>query len=190
MLYLPWRRRKHRRKNIRPEFVLRPPRPARIVVQRHPDILFLEWQAVRRTAFEVFPYLFNGVELGNITRKAFDMKARMLCQESVYNRPFVDFGPIQQENNMPVQMFQECVQEISNVLRMKVVLLKTDIDAHALTLCRNRQGGQSRYPVPTKAIADDRCFAFWPPHPAPCWNEQEPALVDEHEMGPKFSRFF
>jgi hypothetical protein len=73
---------------VRTEPGLRTLRSSRIGMEACPKVLSCEGQAIRRMALEIVPDLFDGVKLGRITWKPFDMEPRVLRQDPP------DLGPL------------------------------------------------------------------------------------------------
>jgi len=81
-------------------------------------------------------------------------------------------------------------KEVGDITGMEVVLLETNIEAHPFSVCGHRKGGQGGDAVVLVAVPDNRHVSPQAPRAAPGRNEQEPALIQEDEVGAKFLSLF
>jgi len=77
-------------------------------MEARPEVLSCERHAVRRMALEIVPDLFDGVKLGRITWKPFDMEPRVLCQDLPDLRPFVNLTTVPKQDYGSSDMTEHC----------------------------------------------------------------------------------
>jgi hypothetical protein len=73
---------------------------------------------------------------------------------------------------------------------LEIVLLEASVQPDALADRTDREHGQGRDAVVLVAVGDLGGLTFRPPGPPARGDEQEAALIQEGQMGPKFSRLF
>lgn len=153
-------------------------------------ILFVKRQAVCRVALELVPDLFGRVEFRGVFRKPFGLKARVVQQHLPDRRPFVDLAPVPQQDDRAGHVTQKLSQERGHMHGLEVVLPETGIQSDVPADRADREGGQGRDAVVLVAVGNPWSLTLRAPRPSARRNEQKAALIQEGQMGPKFSRLF
>jgi len=102
----------------------------------------------------------------------------------------MDIPVIPQENNLAAEAPQQLAKKPSHNHGGEILLLEGEVHPQAFANGRDRKCGQSGYSVVLVTVADNRGPSPGRPRSSPRRDEQKPALVNEDEMGTKFSRFF
>jgi len=97
---------------------------------------------------------------------------------------------IPKQNDVSTELVQEHSQKIDHVWCSEVVLLKSDVKAHAFAPCRYAEGGQSGNTIMFVNVLNDGGLSFRTPGSPTRWNEQKAALVEENKVGTKSLDFF
>lgn len=89
-------------------------------------------QTVRIVSFEVFPDLFHWIEFWCIARKPFDLESRIVPEDLINERTFVDLAVIPEQNDVSVQVIQKASEELRDMWGFEVFLLEAHIKPHML----------------------------------------------------------
>ena len=140
--------------------------------------------------FEIVPDLLDGVELGSIARKVFQVKPMELLLNRADDRPAVYAAIVPDNDDVSTELPQKGPEESSRVQRREVLWLKGNVEAVAVSTSRDCEGSQCGNPVVTIVVANNRRVATDSPRPSTAWDEQKPTLIKEREVGTKSSPFF
>ena len=91
------------------------------------EVLFVQRQTICRVSFEIFPDILNWIKFWSIFGKILNVKPWVDFTELSNVRAFVDFAMIPYENDIPVQVYQQCPDKFRNMRSLEIVLLETNI---------------------------------------------------------------
>jgi allophanate hydrolase subunit 2 len=111
-------------------------------MEARPNVLSCERQAVRRMTLEIVPDLFDGVKLGRISWKPFDMEPRILCQDLPDLGPFVNIATIPEQDYWFPYMTEHCPKEFRDVYRFEVLSLEARVQTHTFSLGGYSEGSK------------------------------------------------
>lgn len=97
---------------------------------------------------------------------------------------------VPKDDHWAMQVTQEHAQEIRGMQGVEVLFLKTQVEAHSLSLGGHCERTKRRNPIVLVIVPSNGWVPFRPPGPAACRNEQEAALIEEDEVGTKSLDFF
>lgn len=136
------------------------------------------------------PNEFIRVEFRSIGWKPIDVEPLMPFDKGLHFSPPVNGATIPEEEDKAAKMLKHIPEKEPNLRPGDVGHVERDEQAHSLALRRNRDRGDRGNPVAFVAVPVDGSIARGRPCLADVGNEHEPAFIKEHEMGPKFLRFF
>lgn len=114
----------------------------------------------------------------------------MLTQELLDDDAPMDAAAIPDEHDRPAQVAQEVAQEPDDLQPRDVGGVETEVEPQFLARGRDGDGGDGRDAIPPVAVPEDGGPADRGPGLADVRDEEEAALVEEREMGPKPAGFF
>lgn len=155
-----------------------------------PKFSDISWRAIRQSALGMGPDEFVRVEFRGVRREAINTEPFVLSEKLTDDDTPVDRAAIPQEHDRTAQMPQEMAQETNDLHAGDVGCVETEVKPKTFARGRHGDGGDGRYAVPPIAVSEDGGLTDRRPGLADVGNEEEPAFVEEDEMGPKFSGFF
>lgn len=102
----------------------------------------------------------------------------------------VDGAPVPEEDHLPAEMMQEVPEKLDDLDARDVGGVELDIQPQAAIGGGHREGRDGGGPVAPVAVAREGGEAAGRPGLADVRNEQEPAFVEEREMGATSSGVF
>ena len=102
----------------------------------------------------------------------------------------MDRAAIPEQVDGTPQMAEQVLEEGVDVEAAEIARATPEIERYAPPLGRNRQSATNREAIVTVAMADAGSLPLGRPSPADVGDEQESALIDEHEMGATSSGIF
>lgn len=102
----------------------------------------------------------------------------------------VDRTAIPEKEDESAEMLEHITEEDSHFRSGDVARVKVDEQSHALAFRRDGDCGDGGNPVALIAVSMNRRLAGGRPCLSNIGDEQESALIEKREMGPKFLRFF
>jgi hypothetical protein len=159
-------------------------------METHSKVLLREGQAVRRMALEIVPDLFDGIKLGRIAWKPFDMEPWILHQNLPDFRPFVNLATVPKQDYGSLDMTEHCPQEFRDMLGLEVVPLEAGVNTHVFPPGGYGERSKCGYTVMAVTVVDNRGNTHWTPGTTARRNEQKPTLIEKGEVGAKFYSFF
>ena len=96
--------------------------------------------------------------------------------------PAVDRPAIPEQVDRPAEVAQEVTEEGLNIEAGEIVGPTPEVEGHSPSPRRHRQAATDRQPVVPVAVADARCLSLGRPGAVDIRDQQEPALIDEHEV--------
>lgn len=140
---------------------------------------------VGQISFSMSPHLFHWIQFGRIPWKSIDMEPRFTPNKCLDFFASVNFASIPNDEHMAPQMTQQLTQERDDRLTGDIVAVKPCIKTQPASSRRNGQNTNHRYFVPPITVPQDGRLAYGSPRPTDIGNQQEPALVEKAQMGPK-----
>jgi len=102
----------------------------------------------------------------------------------------MDRSAVPEQSQVPSYMLEKVAKKQDDLLACNVVGVQMNIEPQAMSARRNRDAGNGGDAISFVAVPQDRSFTRRGPCPADVGNEQEPAFVQECQMGPKSCGFF
>ncbi len=155
----------------------------------------LEFRGVFRSAvgqgmFGLGPDKFIGVELRGIGRKGIDVEPGLLVNKVADHLALVDGSTIPEQDHRSPKMVQEVAQKPDNLHARDVDPVELHIESQPLIPWGYREAGDGGDPIPPITVVQEGCSSHRCPGLTDVGDEQEPALVEESQMGLKSSGFF
>lgn len=136
------------------------------------------------------PNVFDGIEFGGVTGKRIDVKSLDLLQEGFDVFPLVNSTAVPDKDHRSAQVAQQMLQERDDFCSGDVVGMKAHVESQAFSVGGHREASNNRDFVTPITVAEDRGAAGGGPGSTDVRDEQEPAFVEEGQMGSKFLGFF
>lgn len=133
--------------------------------------------------FHEAPDALVGIQLGCVAREVLKMKPSMTGLELGESLAPVDGSPVEKDDDGAAQVAQQMPEEAAHVQQFDVVLVESVVQAEALTLWADRDGGYGGHPVAPEAMHNKRCPAAGGPGPDNGGQHQEAGFVEEDDMG-------
>jgi hypothetical protein len=146
--------------------------------------------AIGQLLLRVGPHKLVGVELGRVGRKGVDVKPRPAPKEFVHESALVDGAAVPEEDHLPAQVPQEVPEKPDDLHPREVGGMEVDVEPQATIGRGHREGRDGGDPVAPVAVAQEGGAAAGRPGPTDVRDEQEPAFVEEREMGATSSGVF
>jgi hypothetical protein len=146
--------------------------------------------AVRQVPLTVCPDVFNRIKFRGIARQAIDMEPFMFFQEGLNISSFMNGATVPYKNHLLSQVPQQISEKSDDLMTRDVVGMESDIKAKSSTARRYCKAADGRYLLMAVTMAEDWCFTRRSPRSTDKRYEQEPAFVQECQVGPKFLGFF
>jgi hypothetical protein len=146
--------------------------------------------AVGQVPLAVCPDVFNRIKFRGIAGKAVGMEAFIFFQERLNIRSFMNGTTIPYKNHVFSQMPQQISEKANDLMSRDVVGVESDIKAESSASRRDGKSANGRDLLMAVTMAEDWCLARRSPCLTDKRYEQEPAFVQECQVGPKFSGFF
>jgi hypothetical protein len=118
------------------------------------------------------------------------MESRASGEERPDLAPAMDRTAIPEQVDRSAQVAQEVTEEGLDIEAGEIVAPAPQIQCHPPALGRHRQPATDRQTVVAVPVTDARRLSLGRPGPAHIRDKQEPALIDEHEMGATSSGVF
>ncbi|MFH0920888.1 MAG: hypothetical protein V1913_11050 [Fibrobacterota bacterium] len=118
------------------------------------------------------------------------MKPLMTGQEFLNDDTLMDGAAVPEQHHRPPQMVKQMPQESDDLNSGDVLAMKTEVETQALPRGGYRKGGDCGNPIPLVAVPEDRGLPDCRPSLTDVRDEENPAFVEEGEMGAKSSGFF
>ena len=143
--------------------------------------------AVGQGALEIGPDEFRRVEFGGVTGKAVDMQSRMAEDELLGRRAFVWSTVIPEQHNRSAQVLEQMPKELGHLRGADVfVSIESGIECELFAFGRDRKRGDGGdFMSPPPGNSQDRRLPARGPGANDVGNQQEPAFIEEGEMGAK-----
>jgi len=150
------------------------------------EIVYVPWVAVGQRPPEVIPDQFVGVEFGRVPREGVGVQTGTLFQKLLDARCLMGVGAVPQEDHVVAQVFEQLPEEGHHLPGADVLVrMESCVEGDALVLRGQGDGGDGRDLTPVLGTAKKGRPASWRPSPAHAGNQQEPALIQKGQMGPK-----
>src|SRR6266511_3298089 len=190
MILLPRWRRQLRGTEERTSFGLRAPDAAGISSQASAEVACVPQQAVGEVAFEVVPDLLGRIKLRSIGWELLQMHPGIPRAHHVDDGSLVNDATVPEEHDLSSQMPQQRPEELGHVNGLEAVRLPAEIQPYGPTCRGHREGSQGRDAVMLVVVAHARRLSLRRPGAPARGDEQQAALIQEGEMGPKSLGFF
>ncbi len=142
--------------------------------------------AVGQRPSEMIPDKFVGVEFRRIPREWISVQTGMFSEEFLDQDSLMGVGAVPQKNHVAAPVFEQLAEEAHDLQGADVLVrMEPCIEGDALALrgqCDRRDG---RNFIPVSGTAEKRRLPSRGPGPTHARNQQESALVEEGQMGPK-----
>lgn len=161
------------------------PHSSKRAVQMGSHLLAGFMNAVGQISLSMSPCLFHRIQLGCIAWESIDMQALLPRQKLLNLLAPMDLSAIPNDEHIASQVTQQLAQESNDLQACDVVGMKSRIKPKPTTTGRDGQDANDRYFVAPIAVSQNRRLTHWSPCPTDVWNQQEPALVEKSQMGPK-----
>jgi len=102
----------------------------------------------------------------------------------------MDWAAVPEPVDRSAEVTQEVTEEGLDSKAGEIMGPTPEVECHSPSRGRHRQATADRQTVVAVAVREARPLALGRPGPAPIRDEQKPALIDEHEMGPTSSGVF
>ena len=142
------------------------------------------WCAVGQCTARLIPDILSRVKLGSIGREALLMDSWMLKKKPFDLLSAMDRSPIPQQAHRPSYMFEQILQKRAHIQPVEIPTPKPKIKRQPFSLWGNRQGAQSRNPIPFIMMVEQRGLPLGRPGPGNVRNEQETGFIQKDQMGP------
>jgi hypothetical protein len=136
------------------------------------------------------PDVLGGIEFRSIGREAVHSYPGVSGEEGRDFATAVNAAAIPQEVHGAAQMAEQMLEERADIEPREVAGLPAEVEGHAAPPGRDAQPGTDRQAVAAVAVAQIRGLALGGPGPTDVGDEQEPAFVDEDQMGATSSGVF
>ena len=148
-------------------------------------------RTVGQRPFDELPDPLLRVELGSVAREAERVQAPMPAKELPDGRPLVLVAAIPKKHDRSPERLKQVPQELGRQDRIDVLLgMEPGVECQTPAARRHHQGRDGRYLLPVSGTAQNRRLSLGRPGPTDVGKQEEPALVEEDEMGPKSFGFF
>jgi hypothetical protein len=147
-------------------------------------------RTVGQSTLGIGPHEFVGVELWGIGGKPMHMQPLVLAQKLLDDDAPVDGATIPKQYNRSEQVPEKMAQESDDLHTGNVGAVETEVKSKPLPQRGDSDGRDRRNPIPFVAVSEDGCPPDGCPGLADVRDEEEPAFVEEYQMGPKSSSFF
>lgn len=161
-------------------------RPEKMGTQR----LFASMRAIRQFPFPMCPNLLNRIHLWRISGEPVRYDSFVFFKERAYCLASMNFAPIPYQYYWSALMTHQVLQKHDYIVFFDVVSMHTDIESKTPYPGRHRKNRNGRNPVPAITVSEQWCTADRSPRFMNIRNKQEPAFVQQVEMGTKSFDFF
>ena len=156
-------------------------------VRERPDVL---GGAIGQRLLGVRPHKLVRVELGRVGGEGVDVEPGPAPKELAHDPALVDGASVPEEDHLPPEVPQEVPEKADDLHAGDVGGVEVDIQPQAAIGRRHREGRDGGDPVAPVAVAQEGGKAAGRPGLRDVRDEQEPAFVEEREMGPTSSGVF
>ena len=170
--------------------MLRSPESAKRAVQRVRELADVLGGAVGQLLLGVRPHKLVRVELGRVRGEAVDVEPGAALKELAHDPALVDRASVPEEDHLAAQVPQEVPEKPDDLHARDVGGVEVDIQPQAAIGRGHREGRDGGDPVAPVAVAREGSEAAGRPGLAEVRDEQEPAFVEEREMGATSSGVF
>jgi len=119
------------------------------------------------------------------------MQARTAREQRLHVGPLVNAAAIQEHDHVAAEMPEQGAEKDGDLDVGDVVVgMKVDVEAHPPALGTDGDGGDRRNLVASIAVPDDRGLPPRGPRPPDVRDQEKPAFVEEHHVGPQALGFF
>ena len=151
------------------------------------EMAIIMGNTIGQGAFEVGPDEFRRIEFGSVTWKAVDMQSRMTEKELLSRTALVRSAVIPEQYHRSAQMFEQMPEELGHLGRADVfVPIESGVEREFIAPGRNRERGDGGdFMSPSPGNPQMRRLTARGPSANDVGNQQEPAFIEECEMGAK-----
>lgn len=147
--------------------------------------------AIGHGSLEIVPDELIGVEFRGIAGEKVRLQTRVPAQELFDRTAFMNRTSIPEQDHGAAQVLEQLPEEPGRFRRFDVlVAIESGVEADAPLAWRNADGRDGRYLGPASGATQARSLPPGCPSPNDVGDEQEAALIEEYQMGPKFFGFF
>lgn len=146
--------------------------------------------AIGQISLTVCPNVFNRIKFGCIAGKTVDMETFIFFQKCFNIHSFMNGAAVPYENHLFSQMPQQIAEKSDNLMTRDVMGMESDIQAKSSATRRDCKAANGRHLFMAVTVTEDWRFTRRSPGLTDNRYEQEPALVEKCQMGPKFLGFF
>jgi hypothetical protein len=138
-------------------------------------------------ALEASPDEFRRVEFGGVTGKAVDMQSRMTEDELLSWSAFVWSAIVPEQHNRSTKVLEKMPEELGHLRGANVLVpIESGIERELFAFGRDRKRGDGgNFMSPPSGNPQDRRLPARGPGANNVGNQQEPAFIEEREMGAK-----
>jgi len=151
------------------------------------DIL---WRTVGESTLGIGPHELVGVELWGVGREPMHMQPPVPAQKLLDDDAPVDGTTVPKQHNRPEQVPEKMAQESDDLHTGDVGAVEAEVKSKPLAQRGDSDRRDRRNPIPLIAVSEDGRLPDRRPGLADVRDEEEPAFVEEYQMGPKSSSFF
>ena len=156
-------------------------------MQKSLEMAIVMWDAVGQGALEVCPNEFCRVEFGGVTRKAVDMQSRMVEEELFGRSTLVGSAVVPEQHHRFAKLLEQMPEELGHLGRTDVFIpIESGVEGELFATWRDnerRDGGD--FMSPSSGNPQQRRLPARGPCANDIGNQQEPAFIEECEMGAK-----
>ena len=146
---------------------------------------------VRQGALRQGPHRLIGVELRRVRREVLGIKAGLAALQFAQWRTLVGVGVVEQHDHRPAQMPQQVAEELADLDLSDVPQrMQPVVQVESLSLRADRHTRDDRHLVPLVTVANHWRLPTRCPRAQHSGDQEEPALVDEDEIGAQPLGFF
>lgn len=102
----------------------------------------------------------------------------------------VDGSPVPQENHRPLKMFEQALEEGTDIQTGEIACAKLEVKGQTPSFRGHRERIEDGNSVPFIEMIKERGLTFGCPGTGDVGNKQKPGFIEEDQMGPKFFGFF
>src|SRR5262245_14131647 len=129
------------------------------------------------------PHVLGRIEFRCVRREGVGLESRMSREECTDFSPAMNWTAIPEQVDRSAQMTQEVTEKGLDVDPGEVMRTTPEVERHPPMLRRDCHPAADGQPIVAVPVPDTRRLPLRRPSPPNIGYEQEPALIDEHEMG-------